>query len=160
MTYKKLKTVTFSITLANGKNQDIKLPANYQVIFDSVMNGIAGCATAKLYDIFVSEYSCFSEYEKEKYQHIANSGRVRTDDMCDLVNIFDVMDEYFSIDNISSLVELGRMYATLQQLEYVGDKSESNMDLRYAELGQAVCDMHKGFFVDNRFYGLMADSDE
>ncbi len=155
MTYKKLKTVTFTVTLTNGKEQDIKLPANYQIIFDSVTGGTAGYATARLYDTFVSEYSSLSEFEKEKYRHIANSGRVRTDEMCDLVNIFHIMDQYLCIENVNDFEDLGRLYASIQMLECISDATEDEMALRYAELGQAVCDETNGFFVDNKFYCLM-----
>ena len=41
MTYKKLKTIVHTIILANGETEEIKLPINYQIVFDNIRNNSA-----------------------------------------------------------------------------------------------------------------------
>ena len=83
MTYKKLKTVTHEIELKNGEILEIRLPANYQIIFDNVRMGKANYATARLYENFVTQYTRLDRYGKEKFQDFANSGNFRTEDVCE-----------------------------------------------------------------------------
>ena len=157
MLNKKLKTATHEIRLNDGEMLRIKLPANYRIIFESVRNGTANYPTVKLYNDFIEKYRNLHELEKIKFRHFANSGKFRTDEICDLISILDIMRNYICGVNIQNFEELGREYASMYNLKYVGDKNV-NMKQKYQELGKYVCEAHDGFFAEGCFYGKMLDS--
>lgn len=89
---KKTPSFEVTLTLANGEVATIKLPANYARIFDLIFKNRAGFATQKLFEIFIEEYSRLDAEQRKAYQTIANSPDVRTDDMCDIVEIFNKIE--------------------------------------------------------------------
>ena len=108
---------------------------------------------------FAAKYAKLDQLDKEKYQHIANSGRVRTESLLDLMHIFNVICEYLRIYNVDSFETIGRLYASMNGLEYSGDTSKVDMRLKYAELGEAVCEIQEGFIADGMCYIKPAAAD-
>lgn len=64
------------------------------------------------------------------------------------------MKNYFKVTNVHNREELGRLYASMNNLEYY-ESSRKNMKRNYKKLGNTICEMYKGFFKGDCFYGLM-----
>ena len=141
----KKKTATITLKDRSGESIEIMLPANFEAILNQNEEN-AQIST------FVEKFSEYNDWERERYQHFANSGRFPTESISDLMQIFDKMSTYFSASNVENYEDLGRLYASMEKIEYHGNLPE---DEAYAELGKGVCDMEEGFFAGGNYYGKM-----
>lgn len=62
------------------------------------------------------------------------------------------MKNHFRVTNVHNLEELGMLYASMNNLEYHGDKKNS-IQKGYEELGKTVCKAYKGYLRNGCFYG-------
>ncbi len=154
---KRKNTKTFEITLKNGITEKITLPENYEKKFKSIQDKTAGYATVALYEMFIETYSSLTKYDKLKYQDLANYSNIRTDDICDLVQLFSMMDKYYNITNVKDTEDLGRLYAAMENLVLIEKMPKALEAKKYKKLGQLVCDHTHGFFAENVFYGKISD---
>lgn len=157
---KKLIKVLESMMIEARENNkliaEIEVPINYKPIINDIATGKASTDQMSIYDQIVERFVSLNEDGRKKYHDFVFSGKFRTVELKDLLDIFDIMYEYFLMKDVSNYEELGFVFAidALKSGRLDDDTPLDNMILH--AIGKGMYNKFEGFFAFGNFYGKCA----
>lgn len=159
---KKLVKVLESMMIEARSNNkliaEIEVPINYKPIINDIAIGKASKVQMSIYDQIVERFVSLNEDGRKKYRDFVFSGKFRTVELKDLLDIFDIMYEYFLMKDVSNYEELGFVFAVDALKTGRLDEDTPLDSLILHVLGKEILKKYEGFFAFGNYYGKDPDS--
>ncbi len=157
---KKLIKILESMMIEARENNkliaEIEVPINYKPIINDIATGKASTDQMLIYDQIVERFVSLNEDGRKKYRDFVFSEQFRTVELKDLLEIFDIMYEYFLMKGVSTYEELGFQFAMKAITSGRLDDTTPLDNMILYVFGREMFNKLEGFFAFGNFYGKCA----